>query len=665
MGAMGAAGAVAGLGTSALFTDTEEFANNQLTAGELDLKMDWEEHYSFPQIYDDFSDPTVENGTELDVTRSDPNDDRYVGLPYPDDPVIWANASDNPTGAQDGPSSLELYFRNTTIEAFPDRAGGEVRGTFVGTTSGGDPVVNTPCETLADVPEPGLETYNDQASGVQFNDPGRTLNDDTYDSANEDYYPLLNLQDVKPGDFGEFTFSAHLCDNPGYLWLQMPTGLDESENGIVDPEDDVDTSPDDAELAENIQTALWYDDDCNNRIDTDNDVVALAIIDTSGSTTGNLQDARDAADELIKQLKDDQTTEARVYAGFLYFSDEGDTNDVLIGREIQNISNYSDTFFNDNPNSLPDTNGNSPLPHALDVGREYLNDVAADLAADPGNNVSDPGKHLLLVSDGDPVYDSTGSLSDIEGELRESAPDQQGNPTQEGNLFSYNGTTYSSDYFDGRADGNFGLTLPNPNDQNQGGTQRAETALVARDIDGEPFLQGFTQYEQTAAAKVDRPNNQPVGGSPTDPADISGENDITVHAAAVYPSGSPGDANETMELYATDSGVAYDLPAASDPTDIGRTIADKLNVGGSGETVIFNGSLLNLASELDPDQNGPLQLESEQPDNCYSPGATYCFGLAWWVPTSVGNEIQSDSVSFDLGFVTQQCRNNPDPDPPV
>jgi Ca-activated chloride channel family protein len=31
------------------------------------------------------------------------------------------------------------------------------------------------------------------------------------------------------------------------------------------------------------------------------------------------------------------------------------------------------------------------------------------------------------------------------------------------------------------------------------------------------------------------------------------------------------------------------------------------------------------------------------------------------VPTDVGNEIQSDSVAFDLGFYTEQCRNNDNP----
>ncbi|MEF8887048.1 MAG: SipW-dependent-type signal peptide-containing protein, partial [Haloarculaceae archaeon] len=75
MGAVGAAGAGAGLGTSALLGDQEGFENNAITAGRLDLKVDWEEHYSYPQLYG-FADPT----DGLDATRSRPDDTTdYVG----------------------------------------------------------------------------------------------------------------------------------------------------------------------------------------------------------------------------------------------------------------------------------------------------------------------------------------------------------------------------------------------------------------------------------------------------------------------------------------------------------------------------------------------------------------------------------------------------------
>ena len=83
IGTVGAAGAAAGYGTSALFSDEEEIENNTLAAGELDLVVDWEEHYSFPQLYG-FDDPT----DGLNVTRSEPDSPDYVGLPDPEDPVV-------------------------------------------------------------------------------------------------------------------------------------------------------------------------------------------------------------------------------------------------------------------------------------------------------------------------------------------------------------------------------------------------------------------------------------------------------------------------------------------------------------------------------------------------------------------------------------------------
>ncbi|MEF8802045.1 MAG: SipW-dependent-type signal peptide-containing protein, partial [Halolamina sp.] len=49
LGAVGIASAGAGLGTSAFFNDTERFENNVLTAGELDLKVDWQHKYYGPE----------------------------------------------------------------------------------------------------------------------------------------------------------------------------------------------------------------------------------------------------------------------------------------------------------------------------------------------------------------------------------------------------------------------------------------------------------------------------------------------------------------------------------------------------------------------------------------------------------------------------------------
>jgi hypothetical protein len=62
----------------------------------------------------------------------------------------------------------------------------------------------------------------------------------------------------------------------------------------------------------------------------------------------------------------------------------------------------------------------------------------------------------------------------------------------------------------------------------------------------------------------------------------------------------------------------------------------------------------NLASSFD--EFGGSHTSSAR--DCFPAGITHYVGFAWWLPTSVGNEVQGDSVSFDLGFYTEQCRNN-------
>ena len=90
-GAVGAAGAGAGLGTSALFSDEESFAYNEIVAGTLDMVVDWEEHYSYPQLFG-IDDPT----SGLETTMSEPdNPDEYTAFPPgASDPILWVNNED-------------------------------------------------------------------------------------------------------------------------------------------------------------------------------------------------------------------------------------------------------------------------------------------------------------------------------------------------------------------------------------------------------------------------------------------------------------------------------------------------------------------------------------------------------------------------------------------
>lgn len=40
---------------------------------------------------------------------------------------------------------------------------------------------------------------------------------------------------------------------------------------------------------------------------------------------------------------------------------------------------------------------------------------------------------------------------------------------------------------------------------------------------------------------------------------------------------------------------------------------------------------------------------------------TYYFGIAWELPSEVGNEVQTDSLALDITFEVEQHRNNPSP----
>ena len=224
LGTIGAASAGAGLGTSAWFSDRETFEGNTLTAGTLDLTIDWEEHYyNSRDLTGDldvlFELPTGDGATE------------YVGIPDPTDPLLWVHSED-----------LTDFMMATSIEAFPDQ---DDDGWQDREWMGGDEF--DPCEDLSSLPA-GLESdYRTEATiNGQTTAPGDAL---------------VMLDDLKPGDFGELTLSFHLCDNPGFVWA---TGelVSADENGVTEPEAAVDEE-DVVELLDAIETALWYDNGDN------------------------------------------------------------------------------------------------------------------------------------------------------------------------------------------------------------------------------------------------------------------------------------------------------------------------------------------------------------------------------------------------------------------
>jgi predicted ribosomally synthesized peptide with SipW-like signal peptide len=244
---VGAAGVLGGSGTMAYFSDEEEFANNQLTAGSLDMKVSWEEHYSNWLGAEEEVDGVRMVEEAADLTENE------LGLPSSDEPLLAVRADDTDG---DGVPQIDEFMAATLQEQYPPPA--ETQPVPP------DPVQR--CEARADLPE-------DLDEGGQLR-------------------PLIDLSDVKPGDFGEVTFDFVLCDNPGYVWLTG--GLrSAAENGLTEPErkdededgDPDSTTPTDVELLDEIRAVVWYDDGDNILEETESYVTDVSVVDGNPSSS--------------------------------------------------------------------------------------------------------------------------------------------------------------------------------------------------------------------------------------------------------------------------------------------------------------------------------------------------------------------------------------------
>jgi predicted ribosomally synthesized peptide with SipW-like signal peptide len=237
IGAVGIASAGAGLGTSAYFSDREAFDTNLLVAGELDLKVDWQETYTGPDGF----------------VYVDAFPDNFVNDPANPDQYVYENGY--PKQGADG-----IQDPIATREELAARPGYPEDPT--------DPTVEA--------------AFRDQFANVP-------------DYLDQRERPLIDIEDVKPGDSGEVTFSLHMFDNPGYIWLNGRL-LANEENSVPEPErkdpDENDDAPvpddeldDRGELADEIRVTLWYDEDGDNELDDGERVVLGGNEDPTANPT--------------------------------------------------------------------------------------------------------------------------------------------------------------------------------------------------------------------------------------------------------------------------------------------------------------------------------------------------------------------------------------------
>jgi predicted ribosomally synthesized peptide with SipW-like signal peptide len=563
-GAVGIAGAGAGLGTSAFFSDTETFTNNQLTAGSLDLKVDWEEHYS------DWSQDEADAVSDVQMVENQNPDnvqEGYVGLPDPAAPLIAVPDED-----------LASFMDATSVEAYPDEDDDGIQDDFS---------EENPCTYLADVGGDSTGLDSDRRTESSRGDP------------------LVDLQDVKPGDFGELTLSFHICDNPGYVWLNADN-VSESENEQTEPEAEVDNSPG-GELAENIQTAWWYDDGDNV-----------------------LRNPCDRAPETL-YMTDSGTDPTTLFSVDLV--DDGNGNPLRAELTQLWPDNGGDGDFEQTDAIAATPDGEEVYFYDKISGHLGVYDVTADSFSDLGPVSGDPGGVVLAA-------------------------------------FSPAGTLWVASQFTDELDT---VDVSGPSVTSQGDTgislQGADIAFAA---DGSLFVWTSESSEEglykvadpstdTTAVPVDSSN---VGSMPES---VTG---LAIRDAGTGPLvGSERENDEVVVIDKSDGTIGDRYPMTLNGSSYEYDFGD-MTVGALCEQVFRRGTLAEDLEALSAGQGIPLDGDlatdfdelagddAAAARECFEPETSHYVGFAWWVPPEVGNEIQTDSVSFDLGFYTEQCRHN-------
>ncbi|MFB6109185.1 MAG: vWA domain-containing protein [Haloplanus sp.] len=432
---------------------------------------------------------------------------------------------------------VPAFMDNTAIEAYPDT------GANGGTADDGvqDPVPGdtNACAYLADV--------GDGDAGLDPTGP-RTRNDDTRD-AQGNALPLINLDDVKPGDFGEVTFSFHLCDNPGYVWLNA-ANVSADENGLTEPEAEDPDEGEGVELLDEIQTAWWYDQNCDNLTQPGDgggggskaDIVF--VIDSSGS----MSDDRNSLEQGINSAAQDLANQGLDVTFSVVDYHQG------AGVGIQPTTDVSalESDLNDGPDSEASGSDSG-------TGGESLSN--AILFASQNINFRSNAKRIYVGFTDEPDQSTPQEKSDAVTELNDTNSAFLGVTTQQSQASEL---------------------LTNAN----------QSQWV--DLDSPQFT---TVLEQLVGF---------VGG-------VTGGEQVFFQ----------GDLRTALGALTSGNGIPLDGDASQ------NTAFDELK---------------------DPDDDPNRE--------CFPGLSTHCIGFAWWLPVDHANEIQSDSVAFDLGFYAEQCRHN-------
>ena len=420
---------------------------------------------------------------------------------------------------------------------------------------------------------------------------------------------LVQFTDVKPGDSGEITFSLHLCDNPGYVWMQASNV---SDDGGVAAEPELLVDPENlGNLGDAIQATLWYDEDCDNVYDPAEPVDIMLTLDFSGSMLYNQYGGVVSSNEIeVNGTTYDETTKIDlVELGTRQFVDylQAQSADVKVGVAYFDGEGSDDT---------------EPRTGILQGMTTDLSDVDSAL--------SGLRQKLANVVTGGPGSTPT---------------DGDGDPDPFSNANSIATGTYIGEGVD---DAQAELDA-----NGRAGADKRNIVLS----DGESFNgSGSTSFASPQGAADDARAASPSPATDVYTISVGSANDSVLQAMAGPAGGSGGDATFFSDV---------DDPL-NIPTVFGNLASQTVN-----EKVIMQDSLGSILGEL-ADGNGiPLDGNRATPyDELEDPaddpardafrgdGVMHCVALSWELPFEVGNEVQGDTLGFDLGFYTEQERHN-------
>jgi hypothetical protein len=187
------------------------------------------------------------------------------------------------------------------------------------------------------------------------------------------------------------------------------------------------------------------------------------------------------------------------------------------------------------------------------------------------------------------------------------------------------------------------------------------------------------------------PNVDDDGDTSVDPVDeaTAAKNDGVEIFTIAYGVSAGSSVAQTLEDMASEPEDSHAYLAAD--IDEAEAIFGQIGQIVAGEECFFQGTLRTLLDLLEPDPaNGAFGIPldgirasayeevtgddtnndgfvdsnyavapgDEDARNPFVDSTTNAIGLAWWLPVNHSNEIQTDSVTFDIGFYTEQARHN-------